>query len=156
MKIKLADFFAMITQLFHSRVPWGRGPSKLLNASFPSDAPRSKGKRLLRRCSGRTVWGVLGFLVLFTILVVMVSKWVLLPGLLKAQHATHEQRRKMAADSLLLLSVMLTILIVGLLLTFRISRFFFPRRSDLRSRTKVVDAWAEAGKRMENDQDKQE
>ena len=34
----------------------------------------------------------------------------------------------MAAESLLLMSVLLVILLLGLLLTFRISRFFFPGR----------------------------
>jgi hypothetical protein len=55
----------------------------------------------------------------------------------------------MAAEALLLMCVLLIILLVGLLISFRISRFFFPRPTDVRTRTKVVDAWAEAGKRLE-------
>ena len=101
------------------------------------------------RNSGRTIAAVLGFLILFAILVIMVSKLYLIPGLEMAQHATHAHRRKMAAQALLLLVVMLTILLAGLLITFRISRFFFPAPTSARTRTKVVDAWAEAGKRMD-------
>ena len=41
----------------------------------------------------------------------------------------------------------------GLLLTFRISRFFFPRPTAPRTHTKVVDAWTEAGQRLEEESD---
>ena len=47
----------------------------------------------------------------------------------------------------LLFALVLVILISGLILTFRIGRFFFPRPSGPRVQTKHVDAWAEAGKR---------
>jgi hypothetical protein len=106
------------------------------------------GRRRLRP-SGRSIAAVLGFLILFAILVILVSKFYLIPGLIAAHHSTHAHRRKMAAEALLLMCVMLTILLVGLLISFRISRFFFPRPTDARSRTKVVDAWAEAGKRLD-------
>ncbi len=101
--------------------------------------------------SGRTIAAVLGFLALFAILLILVCKFYLFPGLEAAKHATHAHRRKMAADALLLLSVLLTILLVGLLVTFRISRFFFPRPTSPRTRTNVVDAWAEAGRRTEEE-----
>jgi hypothetical protein len=106
--------------------------------------------------SGRSIAAVLGFLVLFAILVILVSKFYLIPGFIAAQHATHAHRRKMAAEALLLMCVMLMILLVGLLISFRISRFFFPPPTDARTRTKVVDAWAEAGKRIEEESPEEE
>jgi hypothetical protein len=90
----------------------------------------------------------LGFLTLFAVLVVMVSHFYLLPAMVKAQHATHDERRAMSAHALLLMAVLLTILVCGLLLTFRIGRFFFPRPTPAPpTRTPYVDAWAEAGRR---------
>jgi hypothetical protein len=106
--------------------------------------------------SGRSIAAVLGFLVLFAILVILVSKFYLMPGIIAAQHATHAHRRKLAAQALLLMCVLLIILLVGLLISFRISRFFFPRPTGPRTRTKVVDAWAEAGKRMEEESPEEE
>jgi hypothetical protein len=105
--------------------------------------------RARSRSSGRSIVAVLGFLILFALLVILVSKFYLIPGIAAAQHATHEHRRKLAAEALLLMCVLLTTLLVGLLVTFRISRFFVPRPADRPRPTKVVDAWTEAGKRVE-------
>ena len=103
--------------------------------------------------AGRTIWAALGFMVLFSLLVVLVSHFYLLPALKASAHATLAQRRKMAADAWLLLAVLLTILFCGLVLTFRVSRFFFPRPTDRRTRTPMFDAWAEAGQRAKPDDD---
>ncbi len=99
--------------------------------------------------SGRTIAAVLGFLILFAILVILASRFYLIPAMEIARRSDHAHRRLLAARSLLLMSVLLTILLVGLLMTFRISRFFFPPQSRPRVRTKVVDAWLEAGKRLD-------
>ena len=104
-------------------------------------------RRPLPRHAGQSIWAVLGFLTLFAGLIVFVSFWYLFPAMAAAQHATHSQRREMAAHALLLMAVMLVILLCGLLLTFRIGRFFFPRPTPKRTRTQYVDAWAEAGRR---------
>jgi hypothetical protein len=93
------------------------------------------------------------FLLLFTGLLVMVSHFYVMPGLEAAKHLDHPARRKLAANAMLVLMLMLTLLVVGLLITFRISRFFFPRPTGPRTRTKVVDAWAEAGQRLEKPSD---
>ena len=114
--------------------------------SFPTRMPRP---RPTTRRAGHAIWAVLVFLVLFTILVVLVSHVYLLPALEAYQHATREQRRQMSVPALLLLSVLLTVLFSGLLLTFRIGRFFFPRTASKPTPTKYVDAWAEAGRRAE-------
>jgi len=100
--------------------------------------------------SGRTIPAVLGFLLLFGLLVLGVSRIYLIPCLEAAKTMDRPERRKLAANALLVLMLMLTLLTVGLLVTFRISRFFFPRPLSPRTRTKVVDAWAEAGKRIED------
>ena len=122
-----------------------------VDAAYPADNV-SRARAIPPR-AGRTIWAVLGFLLLFTTLVVMVSRWYLLPGLARAQHMTHDQRREMAAHALLLMAVLLTVLACGLMLTFRIGRHLFPRRPDKPVRTRYVDAWAEAGRRAEVDDD---
>ena len=92
---------------------------------------------------------MLGFLLLFTILVVLVSDFYLLPAMRAAQHATHEQRRALKATAWLMFAVMMVILICGLILSVGLGRFFFPRRTSEPTRTHYVDAWAEAGRRAE-------
>lgn len=109
--------------------------------------PRIQPRLPLR--AGRSSWAILAFLIFFAILIVGVSEFYLLPGLSAAKDATHEQRLRLAAMSRLLLAVVLVILIAGLIITFRIGRFFFPRAASPRVRTKYVDVWAEAGKRAE-------
>ena len=99
--------------------------------------------------SGRTIFAVLCFLLLFAVLLVLVFHFYVGPGLELAKHLDRPARRKLAASALLAMILMLTLLVLGLLVTFRISRFFFPPPTLPRTRTKVVHAWAEAGKRME-------
>jgi hypothetical protein len=41
--------------------------------------------------------------------------------------ATAPERQKLSAISILLLAIILVMLCVGLMLTFRVHRFFFPR-----------------------------
>ncbi len=101
----------------------------------------------VRRRAGRTVWAALGFMLLFAGLIVFVSYRYLLPALSAAQVASPGARKHLAADALLIMSVLLVILFCGLLLTFRPGRFFFPRPTRPRTQTRYVDAWAEAGRR---------
>ncbi len=89
------------------------------------------------------------FLLLFAFLIVGVSDFYLIPALSAAQVANHAQRLGLAAYARLLLTIVLLILFAGLVLTFRIGRLFIPRPPSPRVRTKYVDVWAEAGKRME-------
>ena len=97
--------------------------------------------------AGRTVWAFLGFLLLFVLLILLVSHFYLLPALAAYPHVSPAWRRKMSADALLLCVLLLVILLCGLMLTVRIGRFFFPRPTAPRTRTRHVDAWAEAGRR---------
>jgi formate hydrogenlyase subunit 3/multisubunit Na+/H+ antiporter MnhD subunit len=102
-----------------------------------------------RRQSGHSTWAVLAFLVGFTLLLIFICYWYLFPALRAAADATEKEKRALSAHAALLLSVTLFILLAGILLTFRIGRYFFPRPTPKRERTKYVDAWAEAGRRME-------
>ena len=114
---------------------------------------------LLGRCvrRGRTHWAVLAFLAGFAVFIVFLSTYYLLPALeafVQAHRAGDQTGKKaISATSALLLSVILIILLSGLILTFRVGRFFFPRQSPPRTRTKYVDIWAESGKRMQVPED---
>ena len=97
----------------------------------------------------RKPWAILAFLVGFLVLLVFICFYYLLPALREYQHASHAYQQQMRAWSTLLLAILLIILLCGLMLTFRIGRFFFPRRDVRRTQTHYVDAWAEAGRRLE-------
>jgi hypothetical protein len=103
-------------------------------------SPRSRG--------GRSYFRVVAFLLGFAAILVVVCFYYLFPAMEAAQQGTPRDRKTLSAVSWLVLAVVLFVLIVLLLLSFRISRFFFPRASPPRSRTTYVDAWSESGKRM--------
>jgi hypothetical protein len=105
--------------------------------------------------SGRTILSVLVFLALFCVLLALVVKFYIVPEMEEAKHlsrsvpAEFRRRKEIAAHAMLVLMLMLTLLVLGLLMTFRFGRLFFPLPTPLRTKTKVIDAWAEAGKRLE-------
>jgi len=99
--------------------------------------------------SGRTYWAVLIYLVAFAVLLLVVMKFYLLPAVQAAQTASPEDRKRLAAGALLVMIVILFVLGAGLVLIFRVGRFFLPRPVPPRKRTQYVDAWAESAKRME-------
>lgn len=96
----------------------------------------------------RSLWATVFFLLAFAVLVTIIARWYLIPAMQAANQATSGQRQHLSAYSWLLLALTLLILICGLVLTFRISRFFFPRASAGRTQTKYVDAWAESARRL--------
>lgn len=102
----------------------------------------------MRPRSGRLHIAVLIFLAAFAAFLVFLSSYYLLPALEAFRDADRTGRKAISATSTLLLAVLLFSLVAGILLTFRIGRFFFPRNSPPRSRTKYVDVWSEAGKRI--------
>ena len=102
-----------------------------------------------RHSSGRSLWAAVVFLFSFTVLLIAICYYFLFPALEALKGATPDDKLKLRAWSSLLMAVMLFILVVGLLMTIRIGRFFFPKPDVPRVYTKHVDAWAEAGKRME-------
>jgi hypothetical protein len=92
---------------------------------------------------------MIAFLAGFAALLVFVSYFYLFPALRARQTATEPERKILAAHALLLLAVLLFILLMGLVLTFRIGRFFQPRRRAKTRPTIYPDAWAEAARRIE-------
>lgn len=99
--------------------------------------------------AGRAIWPLVAFLIGFTVLIALVSNQFLIPALVAAKGASVEEKRQLVAFARLLLAIVLLILWVGILFLFRIRRFFFPRSSTAKQKTEYVDAWAEAGRRMQ-------
>ena len=98
----------------------------------------------------RVFWGVVIFLAAFAVLIAIVSRFYLIPAMLAAKGATVREKRVLVAWSRLLLAIILFILAAGIVLTFRVGRFFFPRHSrPPRTQTKYIDAWAESGRRVQ-------
>src|SRR4051794_8134846 len=100
------------------------------------------------RRPGRTLAAVVVYLVLFGLVVAAVSWFYLLPTLNKAHLASPQEKKRLAGQALLVMIVVLFVLLAGLVLTFRVGRFFFPRPVAPRRKTEYVDAWAESAKRM--------
>src|SRR6476646_1051515 len=98
-----------------------------------------------RRLAPRSPWAAAAFLVGFLLLLLAVCYFFLFPALEAAKTATPPERARLRAYSALLLAIVLLILGSGLLLTFRIGRFFFPRPVAPRTRTPHLDIWSEAG-----------
>src|SRR5205085_742050 len=103
----------------------------------------------LPRRSGRTLVAVVIYLVSFGILLALVSKYYLIPALIAKQTTDNPKAKEvLAASSRLILCLVLFVLLMGLLLTFRIGRFFFPRKRDPMKPTPYTDIWSEAGRRL--------
>ena len=102
------------------------------------------------RRSGRIIWSTLVFLVGFVVLLMLVSYLYLFPALEAAQTADPAGRRQLGATARLMLAVVLFILLAGLLMSFRVGRFFLPRKREPNKPTPYVDAWAESARRMKS------
>src|SRR5438552_78085 len=98
-----------------------------------------KAHKLARSRLGRSYWPVIIFLLAFTALLIGVFYYYLVPAMDAAQTATPSQKRTLMAFSRLVLAIVLFVLFVMLLLTFRIRRFFFPRPAAQRTKTQYVD-----------------
>ena len=72
---------------------------------------------------------VLVFLLGFAGLLAFVVRYYLIPATEAFGQATPSQRQVLSGYSRLLLAIILFILLVGMILTFRIGRFFFPVRA---------------------------
>jgi hypothetical protein len=103
------------------------------------------------RGAQRTLWGMIAFLAGFIVLLLLIFYRFFVPAAGAAQTADEHGRKILGAYSQLLMAILLVYVLAGLILVFRVGRFFFPRAREPRSKTKYVDAWAEAGKRMGND-----
>ena len=126
----------------------GKSPSRPLLATgywlLTSPSPRSP------RRAGRIIWATLVFLAGFAVLLVLVSYFYLIPAMEAAQTADPVGRRQLGATARLMLAVVLFILLACLLMSFRIGRFFLPRRRGPSKPTPYVDAWAESARRMKS------
>jgi len=100
------------------------------------------------RRAARTYVAVVVYLLCFTVLLIVISKMYLLPAMEASRNATPQEKRQLAAFARLMLAVVLFVLFGGLLIAFRIGRFFIPRPVAGRKKTEYVDAWAESGRRM--------
>ena len=102
------------------------------------------------RPRGAIRWSALVFLVVFTLLLIVVVSYVLVPGFeaIQDDKLTPQEKRSLQAWYRLLMFVLLFILFAGLVLTFRFGRLFFPRPTAPRTQTQYVDAWAESARRM--------
>jgi hypothetical protein len=99
--------------------------------------------------SGRIQWAALAFLLGFTALLLVICYGYLFPAMEAAKGATPTEKRGLVAYSRLLLVIILFVLFAGMLLTFRVGRFFFPRSLGTpRDKTHYPDAWAESAKRV--------
>ena len=92
------------------------------------------------------------FLVGFGTLLLVVVHYYLIPALQAAGQATPRERRVLSVQSRLVLALILFILLVGLILVFRIGRFFFPRHRQRPKPTNYPDAWTESARRVDVDE----
>jgi heme/copper-type cytochrome/quinol oxidase subunit 2 len=84
---------------------------------------------------------------LYTLLLIFVCHWYLVPAMSAFAHADPSERRLLSLHALLLMSVLLIMLGLFLLLTFRLGRSLFAPRGRAQP-TQYVDAWAESAKRL--------
>jgi hypothetical protein len=108
--------------------------------------------RAILRRRGRTYAAVIVFLLGFAVLLVGTLHFFLVPVMKAAQHADAEHRRRLGAMAWLMMTVLLVYLICGLILAFRVGRFFLPRPGEPRVRTRHTDIWSEAGRRLQVDE----
>jgi hypothetical protein len=93
-------------------------------------------------------WAIAAFLLGFAVLLLILTHSYLLPAFGAFRTASPEEKKRIAAYSRLLLAVILVMLTAGLVLTFRVGRYFLPRHRPPRTKTQYTDAWAESGRRM--------
>ena len=103
----------------------------------------------LRCRRGLSIWPAVGFLILFTLILLGVCWWYLLPAMDAYKHANAAQRRILSLHALLLMSALLVILGLILVLMFRVGRRLFGRPAGPAKPTPYVDAWAESAKRLQ-------
>jgi hypothetical protein len=96
----------------------------------------------------RSLWATVAFLGAFGALIVIVANYFLIPAADAARTADTVGKRQLSAVAMLLLAILLVIMLIGLLMTFRIRRFFQPAEPATRTKTEHIDAWAESARRM--------
>jgi hypothetical protein len=89
----------------------------------------------------------IAFAVGAVVIIVLAVRMYLLPAYEAWRQADPRQRDLLSASSALLLAVVLVVLLLLLIAAFGVRRYFFPGPSPQRTKTPVIDAWAEAGRR---------
>ncbi len=104
--------------------------------------------------TGSIHWAIIAFLAGFVVLILLLLMWFITPGMAVVgdPEATDTDRARIAALAALLLAVVLVMLFVGLILTFRVRRYFFDP-SKPRQTTRYTDAWAESARRYQAQED---
>jgi hypothetical protein len=92
---------------------------------------------------------VIAFLLGWAVLIIFVSRYYLYPALEAAGNASPKDRKLLSAHASLLLALLLFMLLVGLILTFKVGRFFQPRKRQPPKPTNYPDAWSESARRLE-------
>jgi hypothetical protein len=92
------------------------------------------------------LWALAVFLLGYLLLLLGVTHFYLLPAYTAFQQAEADERAQLRAGSALLLAVLLVVLVIGLLLTFRLRRYFSA--GETVTRTSYSDAWAQAARRL--------
>jgi hypothetical protein len=113
----------------------------------PEKSMESLGPRSRRKGFGYT--RVIAFLLAWAVLIVFVSRYYLYPALRAAGDASAENKKVLSAHASLLLALLLFMLVVGLILTFKTGRFFQPRKRKPAKPTNYPDAWTESARRLE-------
>jgi predicted MFS family arabinose efflux permease len=96
---------------------------------------------------GRSIWPIVFFLLGFEAMLILITHQYLLPAYDAAAHADQAGRHQLDAVSSLLLMVVLTIIVVGVILVFRVRRYFKTDHDTRAKPTEYSDAWAESGRR---------
>jgi len=99
------------------------------------------------RWASRMLWGMIFYLIGFILLLLLVLHRFIIPAAAAANSADPRGRHIVGAFAWLVMALVLVYALAGLILVFRVGRFFFPRPRGQRTTTKYVDAWTEAGKR---------
>lgn len=109
-----------------------------------------------RAARGAAYARLVAFLLGFGALLIFVCYDYLFPAMEAWARGTPLQRKLLSAHALLLMALVLFILLVGLILTFRVGRFFLPRRRPPLKPTVYPDAWAESARRIQVPEDEPE
>ena len=103
--------------------------------------------------SGLAYARVIAFMLGFAALIIFVAHYYLYPAMEAAGQATPQQKKLLAAHAWLLMALILFIILVGLILIFRVGRFFIPRSTTRAKPTNYPDAWAESARRVKVDEE---
>lgn len=92
-------------------------------------------------------WAPVIFLVCFLALVGLIANYWVMPMLRAVKDGTPADRQRAVIYGTLVLILLLSLLLIGLLASFRFSAWLF-RPDGTRTPTKYIDIWEESGRRV--------